>query len=80
MASFRKKYPVDKKLHRADKFIPPPPGLRSPKKPRLNRVKPKVLKQHKTDLEQCPLASTSTANRPTLQPLFSIIVLGACIY
>ena len=35
-------------------------------------LKPKILKQHKTDLEQYPLAPTSTANRLTLQPLFSI--------
>ena len=37
--------------------------------------KPKLLKQHKTDLEQYPPASTSTANRSTLQPLFSIALL-----
>ena len=37
MPSFKKKYPVDKKLHRGDTFIPP--DLRSPKKPRLNRAK-----------------------------------------
>ena len=33
---------------------------------------PKLLKQYKTDLEQYPLAPTSTANRSTLKPLFSI--------
>ena len=35
-------------------------------------LKPKLLKQHKTDLEQYPLAPTSTANRSTFQPLLSI--------
>ena len=39
-------------------------------------LKPKLLKQHKTDLEQFPLAPTSTANRPTLQPLFSITLFS----
>ena len=34
--------------------------------------KPKLLKQHITNLEQYPLAPTSTANRSTLQPLFSV--------
>ena len=34
--------------------------------------KPRLLKQHKTNLEQYPLAPTSTANRSTFQPLFSI--------
>ena len=34
-------------------------------------LKPKLLKQHKTHLEQYPLAPTSTANRSTLQPLSS---------
>ena len=34
--------------------------------------KPKLLKQHKTDLEQYSLALTSIANRSTLQLLFSI--------
>ena len=33
-------------------------------------LKPKLLKQHKTDREQQPLAPTSTANRSVLQPLF----------
>ena len=36
----------------------------------------KLLKQHKTDLEQYPLAPTSTANRSTLQPLFSITLFS----
>ena len=35
-------------------------------------LKTKLLKQHKTDLGQYPLAPTSTANRSTLQLLFSI--------
>ena len=35
-------------------------------------MRPKLLKQHKTDPEQYPLAATFTANRSTLQPLFSI--------
>ena len=39
-------------------------------------LKPKLLKQHKTDLEQYPLAPTSTANRSTLQPLFSITLFN----
>ena len=39
-------------------------------------LKPKLLKQHKTDLEQYPLAPTSTANRSTLQPLFSITLFS----
>ena len=34
-------------------------------------LNPKLLKQQKTELEQYPLAPTSTANRSTLQPLFS---------
>ena len=33
---------------------------------------PKLLKQYITDLEQYPLAPTSTANRSSFQPLFSI--------
>ena len=37
--------------------------------------KPKLLKQRITDLEQYPLTPTSTANRSTLQPLFSITLL-----
>ena len=39
-------------------------------------LNPKLLKQHKTDLEQYPLAPTSTANRSTLQPLFSITLFS----
>ena len=39
-------------------------------------LKPKLLKQHKTHLEQYPLAPTSTANRSTLQPLFSITLFS----
>ena len=35
-------------------------------------MRPKLLKQHKTDPERYPLAPISTANRSTLQPLFSI--------
>ena len=35
-------------------------------------LKPKLLKQHKTDLEQYPLTPTSTANKLTLKLLFSI--------
>ena len=38
--------------------------------------KPKLLKQHKTDLEQYPLAPTSTANKSTLEPLFSVILFS----
>ena len=34
-------------------------------------LKPKLLKQHKTDLEQYSLATTSTASSSTFQPLFS---------
>ena len=34
-------------------------------------LKPKLLKQHKTNLEQYSLATTSTANSSTFQPLFS---------
>ena len=39
-------------------------------------LKPKLLKQHKTDLEQYLLALTSTANRSTLEPLFSITLFS----
>ena len=39
-------------------------------------LKPKLLKQHKTDLEQYPLAPISTANHSTLQPLFSITLFN----
>ena len=39
-------------------------------------LKPKLLKQHKTDLEQYTLVPTSTGNRPTLQPLFSITLFS----
>ena len=39
-------------------------------------LKPKLLKQHKTDLEQYPLAPTFTANRSTLQLLFSITLFS----
>ena len=39
-------------------------------------LKPKLLTQHETDLEQYPLAPTSTANRSTLQPLFSITLFS----
>ena len=35
-------------------------------------MRPKLLKQHKTDPERYPLAPISAANRSTLQPLFSI--------
>ena len=38
--------------------------------------KPKLLKQHKTDLEQYPLAPTSTSNRSMLQRLFSITLFS----
>ena len=40
-------------------------------------LKPSFLKQHKTDLEQYPLAPTSTAKSSTHQPLDSIIVFKA---
>ena len=41
--------------------------------------KPKLLKQHKTYLGQYPLAPNSTANRSTLQPLFSVTLFrGVC--
>ena len=39
-------------------------------------LKHKLSKQHKTDLEQYPPAPTSTANRSTLKPLFSIILFS----
>ena len=39
-------------------------------------LRPKLLKQHKTNQEQCPLAPTSTANRSTLQPLYSITLFS----
>ena len=35
-------------------------------------LKPKLLKQHKIDLQRYHLAPTSTANRSTFHPLFSI--------
>ena len=38
-------------------------------------LKSKLLKQHKTYLEQYPLVPTFTANRSTFQPLFSITLL-----
>ena len=37
---------------------------------------PKLLKQHKTDREQYPLAPTFTANRSTVEPLFSITLFS----
>ena len=40
-------------------------------------LKPSFLEQHKTDLEQYPLAPTSTAKRSTHQPLDSMIVFKA---
>ena len=40
-------------------------------------LKPSFLKQYKTDLEQYPLAPTSTAKSSTHQPLASIIVFKA---
>ena len=40
-------------------------------------LKPSFLKQHKTDLEQYPLAPTSTAKHSTHQPLDSMIVFKA---
>ena len=39
-------------------------------------VRPKLLKQHGSNLEQYPLAPTFTANRSTLQPLFSITLFS----
>ena len=35
-------------------------------------LRPQLIKQHKTDLEQHTIAPTSTANRSKLQPFFSI--------
>ena len=40
-------------------------------------LKPSFLKQHKTDLEQYPLAPTSTAKSSTHQPLDSMTVFKA---
>ena len=40
-------------------------------------LKPNFLKQHKTDLEQYPLAPTSTAKSSTHQPLDSMTVFKA---
>ena len=40
-------------------------------------LKPSFLKQHKTDLEQYPLAPTSTAKSSTHQPLASMIAFKA---
>ena len=40
-------------------------------------LKPSFLKQHKADLEQYPLAPTSTAKSSTYQPLDSMIVFKA---
>ena len=40
-------------------------------------LKPSFLKQHKTDLEQYPLAPTIIAKRSTYQPLDSMIVFRA---
>ena len=40
-------------------------------------LKPSFLKEHKTDIEQYPLAPTSTAKSFTHQPLDSIIVFKA---
>ena len=40
-------------------------------------LKPSFLKQHKTDLEQYPLAPSSTSKSSTHQPLDSIIVFKA---
>ena len=40
-------------------------------------LKPSFLKQHKTNLEQYPLAPTSTAKSSTHQPFDSIIVFKA---
>ena len=39
-------------------------------------LKHKLLKQHKTDQQQYPTAPTSTANRSTLKPLFSITLFS----
>ena len=43
----------------------------------LIRFQPSFLKQHKTDLEQYPLAPTSTAKSSTHQPLDSMIIFKA---
>ena len=40
-------------------------------------LKPSFLRQHKTDLEQYPLAPTSTAKSSTDHPLDSIVVFKA---
>ena len=40
-------------------------------------VKPSFLRQHKTDLEQYPLAPTSTAKSSTEHPLDSIVAFKA---
>ena len=40
-------------------------------------LKPSFLKQHKTNLEQYPLAPTSTAKSSTHQPLDSMVVFKA---
>ena len=40
-------------------------------------LKPSFLKEHKTDLEQYPLAPTSTAKSSKHQPLDSMIVFKA---
>ena len=40
-------------------------------------LKPNFLKQHKTDLEQYPLAPTSAAKNSTHQPLDSVTVFKA---
>ena len=39
-------------------------------------LRPKLLKEHKTDLEQYHPAPTSPGNRCTLQPLFSITLFS----
>ena len=43
-------------------------------------MRPQLIKQHKTDLEQHTIAPTSTANRSKLQPFFSITPIVAYIY
>ena len=43
----------------------------------IRLLKPSFLKQHKTDLEQYPLAPTSTAKSSTHQPLDSMIIFKA---
>ena len=40
-------------------------------------LKPSFLRQHQTDLEQCPLAPTSTAKSSTDHPLDSIVAFKA---